>query len=96
MGDGKAYTLGKKSKCQQGSQMGEELPKELIPAKRVWGAESGIAREGVSGTECRSGPDRGSTSENGVSRESAGGSREKTRSGESEAGTSSRSPQHRT
>lgn len=49
MGDGKAFTLGKKSKCQQGGQMGEELPKELIPAKRVCGAESGIAREGISG-----------------------------------------------
>lgn len=30
------------------------------------------------------------------SRESAGGAREKTRSGESEAGTSSRYPHHRT
>lgn len=29
--------------------MGEELPKELIPAKRVWRAESGIAWEGISG-----------------------------------------------
>lgn len=69
--------------------MGEELPKEIIPARRVCGAESGTAWERVSGY------DRDSTSENGVSRESAGGSREKTRSRESEAGTSSRYPHHR-
>lgn len=70
--------------------MGEELPKEMIPGRRVCGAERGTAWERISGY------DRNSTSENAVSRESAGGSREKTRSGESEAGTSSRYPHHRT